>query len=262
MNDLRAAILRGARAVPRTGSAARGTRPGDGFVFSQLRAYVEGDDPRRIDHAATARAGTLQTRVYHEETRLVLAAILDQSASMQVGRRRPLAQAGKEALRTWFGVAEHDDATARIVDQRIVRDRRAAPLVDAAQPDTLAASLAVALRALPPGASLLLVSDGFDEPDDEVLARAGRRFDATVLLARDPWFDGLPLRGIVRVRDAESGRVRGLFIGARERRGYAVASARRATLLHERYAAAGWRRGTLLEDDGRASLFRAFGLRA
>ena len=262
MNDLRAAILRGARAVPRAGSAARGTRPGDGFVFSQLRAYVEGDDPRRIDHAATARAGALQTRVYHEETRLVLAAILDQSASMQVGRRRPLAQAGKEALRTWFGVAGHDDATARIVDDRVVRDRRAAPPIDAAQPTTIAAALAIALRALPRGASLLLVTDGFDEPGAEMLARSGRRFDATVLLARDPWFDGLPLRGIVRVRDAESGRVRGLFVGTRERRRYAEASAHRARALHERYAAAGWRSGTLSEDDGRASLFRAFGLRA
>lgn len=262
MNDLRAAILRGARAVPRAGSAARGTRPGDGFVFSQLRAYVEGDDPRRIDHAATARAGALQTRVYHEETRLVLAAILDQSASMHVGRRRPLTQAGKEALRSWFDIAEHDDATVRIVDERVVRDRRAAPMIDAVRPGTVSAALTIALRALPSGASLLLVTDGFDEPDDDLLARAGKRFDATVLLARDPWFDGLALRGIVRVRDAESGRVRGLFIGARERRRYAAASARRATLLHERYAAAGWRPGTLTEDDGRASLFRAFGLRA
>jgi uncharacterized protein (DUF58 family) len=80
VNALRSAILRGARATPRPGGAVRGTRPGDGFVFAQLRSYAEGDDPRRIDHAATARVGALQTRVYVEETALVLAAIVDESA--------------------------------------------------------------------------------------------------------------------------------------------------------------------------------------
>jgi uncharacterized protein (DUF58 family) len=260
VNDLRAAILRGARAVPRPGSAARGTRPGDGLAFSQLRAYVEGDDPRRIDQAATARAGALQTRVYREDTALVLAAILDQSASMRVGRHRSLAQAGKEALRAWFGVAEHDDTTARIVDERVVRDRRAAPLIDAARANRLEAALTIALRALPRGASLLMVTDGFDLVTDDLLQRAGRRFDATVLLARDPWFEGLALRGTVRVRDSETGIVRGLIIGERERSRYHLATRRRAELLQVRYRASGWRTGTLDERDGRASLFRAFGL--
>ena len=262
MNPLRAAIVRGARRVHAGGTIARGARAGDGYVFDRLRSYAEGDDPRRIDQAATARAGALQTRVYREETALVLAAILDESASMRVGRQRPLAQAGKEALRTWFGVAEHDDTTARIVDTRVVRDRRAAPLIDAAHPDQLNAGLAIALRALPRGASLLVVTDGFDPVSDEFLDRAGRRFDATILLARDPWCDGLPLRGVVRVRDSETRIVRSLYIGARERRRYHSASAARAELLHGRFRAAGWRTGTLDERDGRASLFRAFGLPA
>jgi len=162
VNDLRAAILRGARAVPRPGSAARGTRPGDGLAFSQLRAYVEGDDPRRIDQAATARAGALQTRVYREDTALVLAAILDQSASMRVGRHRSLAQAGKEALRAWFGVAEHDDTTARIVDERVVRDRRAAPLIDAARAKPARSGAYDRAARAASRRVLLMVTDGFD----------------------------------------------------------------------------------------------------
>jgi len=262
VNDLRAAILRGARAVPRPGSAAFGTRPGDGLAFSQLRAYVEGDDPRRIDHAATARAGALQTRVYREETALVLAAILDASASMGVGRHRPLLHAGKEALRTWFEIAEHDDATARIVDARVIRDRRAVPLIEATRTDPLAAAVTIALHALPRGASLLVLTDGFDPVDEALLAQAGRRFDATLLLARDPWCDDLALRGVVRVRDSETQAVRSLYIGERERRRYRAASLARTQLVQGRYRAAGWRTGTLDERDGRASLFRAFGLPA
>src|SRR5581483_1388474 len=174
VNALRAAIVRHARAVPRAGTAVRGARPGDGFVFSQLRAYAEGDDPRRIDHAATARSGALQTRVYLEETALVLAAFVDESASMRAGRRRALADAATEALRAWFGAAEGEDAVARIVDRRVVRDRRAAPLVTASEPFAFAPSLALATRTLPRGASLLAIADGFDLPDDDdALALAG-----------------------------------------------------------------------------------------
>lgn len=261
MNALRAAILRHARAVPRAGAAVRGARPGDGFVFSQLRAYAEGDDPRRIDHAATARSGALQTRVYLEETALVLAAFVDESASMRVGRRRPLAGAAEEALCAWFAAAEGEDAVARIVDRRIVRDRRAAALVAAAEPFAFATALALATRALPRGASLLAIADGFDLPhDDDALALAGLRFDATILLARDPWRDELPLRGVVRVRDAETGALRTLFLGERARRRYRDASHARDEALHARFRRAGWRTGVLDEGDGRAALHRAFGL--
>ena len=262
MNRLRAAILRGARRTRRPGAAARGTRSGDGLVFSQLREYVQGDDPRRIDHAATARAGALQTRVYLEETTLVLGAIVDESGSMQVGRKRRLADAAHEAVRAWFGALEGEDQAARIVDERVVRDRRAAPLVRASGPFRFVASLAVAMRALPRGASLLAITDGFDLPDDETLARAALRFDATVLVARDPWRDDLPLRGIVPLRDAESGRVRRVFVGSAARRRYGEAAHAREAALHARLRDAGWRVGVLDEADGRASLLRAFGIPA
>jgi uncharacterized protein (DUF58 family) len=262
VNPLRAAILRGARATPRPGAATRGTRAGDGFVFSQLRAYVEGDDPRRIDHAATARVGTLQTRVYLEETALVLAAIVDESGSMQIGRKRRLSDAAGEAVRAWFGAMEGEDAAARIVDERVVRDRRAAPLVHATGPFRFAPALAIALRALPRGASMLAVTDGFDLPDGETLARAALRFDATVLLTRDPWRDDLPLRGFARLRDAETGRTRRVFFGARTRGRYREAAHARETSLRALFRDAGWRVGTLEEADGRVSLLRAFGLAA
>jgi uncharacterized protein (DUF58 family) len=262
VNALRAAILRGARATRRPGAAARGTRPGDGLVFSQLREYVQGDDPRRIDHAATARVGALQTRVYLEETTLVLGAIVDESASMQVGRKRALTEAAHEAVRAWFGALEGEDQAARIVDDRVARDRRAAPLVRASAPFRFATALAVAMRALPRGASLLAITDGFDLADDETLARAALRFDATVLLASDPWRDDLPLRGIVRLRDAETGRVRRVFVGLRARARYRRAAHAREAALHARLRDAGWRVGALDEADGRASLLRTFGLAA
>jgi uncharacterized protein (DUF58 family) len=265
MNPLRAAIVRSARHVHAGGTVARGARPGDGFVFDRLRGYAEGDDPRRIDWSATARIGSLQTRVYLEETVLVLGALVDESRSMQLGRKRALSVAADEAVRAWFGAAESTDRAARIVDDRVVSDRRATVDVHARGPFDLHRSLELAVRVLPQGSSFLLITDALEvaagDGFADVLLRIGRRFDATVLIARDPWIDGLPLRGFVRIRDAENARTLGVFIGPRSRERYRRASAERDAVIHERFRAARWRIGTLDEADGAASLERVFGLR-
>jgi uncharacterized protein (DUF58 family) len=265
VNALRAAILRGARRTRGSGNGARGTRPGDGFAFDRLRQYADGDDPRRIDWSATARIGALQTRVYLEETILVLAALVDESASMRLGRHRPLRAAADEAVRAWFGAAEGGDRAQRIVDDRVLSDRRAAVEVHAAGPFNLLRQLELGVHALPQGSSLLLVTDALDlgpgPQVDDVLAQAARRFDATVLLASDPWLDDLPLRGLVRIRDVESGRTGRFHFGPRARERYRRASARRDADIRERFERARWRLGPLDEANGAGSLERAFGVR-
>jgi uncharacterized protein (DUF58 family) len=263
VNPLRAAIVRGARRTPRRGDGVRSIRAGDGYEFSQLRGYLEGDDPRRIDWAASARIGALQTRVYLEETALVLAAIVDESPSMRVGRTRRLSEAAAEAVAAWFSAVEHEDRAKRIVDDRIVEGRRPATAVRANGPFDLMKTLELAVRVLPRGASLLVVTDGFDLPPDDggLLLRLATRCDATVLLARDPWHDGLPLRGLRRIRDIETGRSRFIYFGKRQREKFALAVAAREIGLRRRFADAGWRAGILDTADGRASLEAAFGMR-
>jgi uncharacterized protein (DUF58 family) len=244
------------------GDVPRGTRPGDGYAFDRLRAYVDGDDPRRIDWSATARTGQLQTRVYLEETVLVLAAVVDASPSMRLGRTRAYADAADDAVRAWFEAAERPDRTGRVVDDRIVADRRAATEARAREPFDLSRSLELAIRAIPAGASLLLITDGLALPADadDTLVRAARRFDATVLLASDPWLGGLPLRGFVRLRDVATGRTARIFVGRRTRERYLRATRERDGALRERFRRARWRVGTLDEADGAASLERTFGL--
>jgi uncharacterized protein (DUF58 family) len=264
VNALRDAIVRGARRTRRRGDGVRTPRAGDGYEFAQLRGYVEGDDPRRIDWAATARVGGLQTRVFLEQTSLTLAAFADHSASMYVGRKRRLVDAARDALHAWYGAAESDDWTQRIVDDRLIAGTRPALHATAREPFDLLRTLTFALHVVPRGASLLAIVDGYDLPSDgapELLLRIAARCDATVLLARDPWHDGLPLRGLRRVRDAESGRTRVLYFGRRERERFVRAVAEREARLGAAFAGAGWRVGELDEADGRASLERAFGLR-
>jgi uncharacterized protein (DUF58 family) len=266
---LRDALLRGRRRPRNLGAGSPTTYRGDGYEFVELRGYVAGDDVRRIDWAATARSGDLQTRVVLEDVALTLAAIVDRSGSMRVGRKRPLAGAADEALETWFLAAKGDDRCIEVTPQGITPaalQRKPHAVLASVRNDAAGfdaeRALVTARAALPRGTALLAVGDWYDLGDahDALLAQLGSRYDCTALVARDPWYDGLPLRGMVRFRGAEGGNVRA-YIGRRERASYARAVRAREAALMTRFGRANWRCGILEEADGAASLARAFGVR-
>ena len=248
------------------GQGGPALRRSEGYEFAELREYVDGDDPRRIDWAATARAGALQTRVFLEERALVLATVLDASGSMRVGRARSNYDLACDAAALWYSAAADDDRCARIGAEALVlrgTPGRTAALACAQGRDapdvSFERSLQLALAVLPRGTRLLVVGDFYDaEPLDGVLRACSRRFDLTALLVRDPWHAGLPLGGFVRLRDAESGRTVRAFVdrGARERYRHAVA-AREAAVL-ERLRAAGARAGSVDDGGAEAAFARVF----
>ncbi len=264
---LREALLRARRRPRRLGAGSPTIYRGDGYEFIELREYVPGDDVRRIDWAATARSGELQTRVILEDVALTLAAIVDESPSMRVGRRRPLLDAGREALESWFGAAIGEDRCIRVRAGEVTppplqrKGFRALARCENGAGFDLARSLRTARAALPRGAALLAVGDWYELDDslDRDLADLGTRFDCTALIARDPWYDRLPLAGIVRMRGAEGGELRA-YIGARERAAFRASVARRETQLLRRFERVNWRTGILREEDGAGSLAGAFGL--
>jgi len=223
------------------GTGAPVKRRSDGYEFAELRAYVSGDDPRRIDWAATARAGALQTRVVFEDHALTLATALDASGSMFVGRKASNYALATEAATFWYDAAIDDDRCARVTHDGLIYARdlrgRAAARLCLEQRETpggsFAQTLEIALAALPREAHLLVVSDFFDFDALEPLLRAcAARFDLTALVVADPWREGLPLGGFVRLRDAETGKQGRYFIGPPERARYveAVALRERRTL--------------------------------
>lgn len=264
---IREALLRARRRPRHLGAGSPTIYRGDGYEFVELRAYVAGDDVRRIDWAATARSGELQTRVVLEDVALTLAAILDESPSMRVGRRRPLIDAGREALETWFAAASGEDRCIRITPDGVTpaalqrNAHRALAFSARTERFDLARALRTARAALPRGTALLAVGDWYelDEPLDRELAELGARFDCTALVARDPWYDGLPLGGFVRLRGAEGGHVRA-YLGPRERASFHEAVRLRERRLLRRFELANWRAGVLRESDGASSLAAAFGL--
>jgi uncharacterized protein (DUF58 family) len=253
---LRDALLRGKRRPRRFGAGSPTTYRGDGYEFVELRAYVPGDDVRRIDWAATARAGDLQTRVVLEDVALTLAVMVDASPSMQVGRSRPLHAAAEEAAHAWFGAARSGDRLLRIASDYV-----GPPHAPVTASFDLESALNTARRALRRGTALLAVGDWYElsPKHDDLLANLGAWCDCTALIARDPWYDGLPLGGVVRFAGAEGGRLR-TYIGKRERAAFVDAVREREAGLVARFTQAGWRTGMLIEADGAASLRAAFGV--
>jgi uncharacterized protein (DUF58 family) len=267
---LRAAMLTGRRRPGVRGAGAPVKRRSDGYEFAELRGYVEGDDPRRIDWAATARAGALQTRVVFEDHALVIAAALDASRSMFVGRARTNYELACEAAADWYAVALDDDRCARIGSDgplvlRTLRGRAAArhcAEVRDRPGEAFERSLRFALAALPRDAQLLLVSDFYELDEFEPLLRAcAGRFETTALIASDPWREGLPLGGFVRLRDAESGRAARAYVGRRERERFTEAVVAREQRVLETLLRCGVRAAQFDERKGVAqALFEAFGL--
>lgn len=253
---LRDALLRGKKRPRRFGAGSPTTYRGDGYEFVELRGYVPGDDVRRIDWAATARAGDLQTRVVLEDVALTLAVLVDDTPSMQVGRKRALLAAAEEAAAAWFGVARSGD---RLI--RIGNDFAGPAYARPSRAFELGGSLETARAALRRGTALLAISDWYElsPHHDDLLERLGAWCDCTALIARDPWYDGLPLGGVVRFAGAEGGTLRA-YVGKRERAAFHSAVRAREDAIVQQLTRAGWRTGILDEQSGIASLHAAFGV--
>ncbi|GGI02706.1 DUF58 domain-containing protein [Egicoccus halophilus] len=95
----------------------RSRRLGTSIEFADVREYVAGDDPRRIDLSASRRHGRLQVTLTEAEDDAAAQVVLDRSASMTARKRRTadrLAAAltvlgARDGVRLWL--VAHDPAT-------------------------------------------------------------------------------------------------------------------------------------------------------
>jgi uncharacterized protein (DUF58 family) len=195
--------------------ALLGVRPtrrrGDGLEFESLRDYVPGDDPRRVDWAASARRGRLVSRRYqHERHRTVVIAV-DASRLMgaRIGDRTKLDFAVDAALAlAYAGLVAGDRMAMTVFDRRVRgwvppqqhRARLGAfiELLRTAEPTLTEASHAALVRELSRRQRqrcLVVVLTDFVEVAAEALleplAVLGRRHRVLLVALRDPVFAGL-----------------------------------------------------------------------
>lgn len=186
---------------------------GQGHVIRELRPFAEGDDPRFLDAAASARAGAPQVRGFHEDREGNLLLIADfrrpmlwgsQARFRSVAAAEILMRLGWQAMSGGGAVglvtlsdqglevtrprARHS-GMSRIAAHlaRVHASALAATAAGAATPD-LDQQLASALRHAPSGAMVALAS-GLDQPGPRltaVLAALSQRGPAALLLIEDP----------------------------------------------------------------------------
>jgi uncharacterized protein (DUF58 family) len=201
----------------------RGLFPGLGSEWSDARAYVPGDDPRRIDWPVTARTGETMVRDTMVDHELELWLVVDTSASLAFGTGRAekatvardlAGTLGLVAARGGNRVGCMTAGSGMVVPARSGRAHLAAVLATLDRPaDGTKDALATTLRSLGHLAmrpamvvviSDFLASDGWER----ALRALAARHDVIGVEVVDGRELSLPDVGFVQLVDPESGRRR------------------------------------------------------
>lgn len=195
---------------------------GAGLEFDSVREYEPGDDPRSVDWNVTARVGRPYVKTFVDERELTLQFVVDLSASMDggFGGRSARQVAARVCASLGFSAVRHGDKIgfvgfsdgldARVAPRkgkghalRIVRDCLALPS------GTGSAGMAQALRFTARGlrrhAIVFVISDFLSDGWQQALRSCARRHDVVAVRLLLPELQ-MPGRGLLRVRDPETGR--------------------------------------------------------
>lgn len=223
---------------------------GQGIEFSEVRAYVPGDDVRTIDWNVTARFGHPFVKRFVEERELTVMLLLDGSASGAFGsgaawKSERAAEAA--ALLAAAAIRNNDKVGLVVFTERVEKYLRPEKgrshvlrVIREAlffRPEGTRTRIASALEHVSNvqkrRAVVFLISDFIDSGYDDMLAATARRHDLVAVSMTDPREMSLPKAGLVTLEDAETGGIRVIDTSSRRvRRAYEKAS--RARLASRR----------------------------
>ncbi|PIE22526.1 MAG: DUF58 domain-containing protein [Planctomycetota bacterium] len=207
---------------------------GSGIEFDEVREFVDGDDPRSIDWNVTARTGRPFIKKFIDERERTVINLVDISASMDAGfsfwSLREVA-ARVCACLSLSAVQNDDKVGLACVSSeldayvpprkgmghvlRIVRDCLVQP--GSGQPGDLGAGLEFVSRVLRKHAIVFVISDFLGEGWREALSRCSQRHDVVAVRLLPPELE-IPKRGLLRVRDPETGQACVLDFAQRKQR--------------------------------------------
>ncbi len=248
--QVRRLTIRSRRAVEEVFAGAyRSAFRGKGLEFSEVREYVPGDDVRTIDWNVTARHGRPFVKRFDEERELTVVIALDLSGSLQFGsrartKRATAAEAG--ALLALAASRNRDRVGLLLFTDRVelylppsksrARSLRIVRELVAFEPRGTGTDLESALRflgrVLRRRAVVFLVSDWFAVSFEQALKLLARRHEIVAVHVSDPLEESLPAKGLLRVRDLETGQTRLVDVGSpAARREWRAGHARRERAL-------------------------------
>jgi len=235
---------------------------GQGIEFAEVREYEPGDDVRAIDWNVTARAGKPFIKLFVEERQLTVILAVDVSASSGFGTKGKLksrveievaAALAAAAARTQdrVGLMLFAERPELFLPPRKGRQHflRVLRELVAHRPHGTRTDLAAAMDHVGDlqrrRAIVFLISDLITpEQSPELLTphlrKLSARHELTVVHVRDQRESELPRAGLVRLRDAESGRTITVDASSARVRGkFAKASYERAAAIQQSIASAG-----------------------
>jgi uncharacterized protein (DUF58 family) len=227
-----------------------------GVDYAESRSYQPGDDIRAMDWRVTARSGRPHTKLFREERERSLLVLLDTNPSMRFGTRvrfKSVQALRVAALAAWMAVRGGDRVGALAFGRvqamahpqggtrGVLAVLGALMRWDESAGDgeeSLSTALQRCLRVAPPGARVLLVSDGFscDEAARALLLRLRRRAEVQALCVADALELAAPPAGNYSVEN-DGQRIALALTGAHSRHAFAEAMAQgraRLTALCER----------------------------
>lgn len=206
--------------------AYRSAFKGRGMSFSEVREYQPGDDVRDIDWNVTARYARPYVKVYEEERELTMILLVDISRSEHFGtvgmtkRQRVAEIAGTLAFSTIknndnVGVIFYSDRVEKYIPPSKGHKHVLTILSEilSIEPEGSGTDISVALRfahnVQRKSCTLFLLSDFIDGSDyAKTLAVVRNKHDLLAMQVYDPHEAELPMVGLLRVKDAETGEVR------------------------------------------------------
>lgn len=197
---------------------------GRGMEFSEVRAYMDGDDVRTIDWNVTARMGTPYIKKHIEERELTVMLMVDASSSGDFGSVEKFK--GEMAVELCsllaFSAIRNNDRVGLIIYtsdiETFIPPRKGRNHVLRVirellyfKPRNRGTDIGGALKFLnqvqTKTSVVFLVSDFMSEGYDAALRVASKRHDLVAVSVKDPREDVLPNVGLIELEDAETGEI-------------------------------------------------------
>lgn len=239
------------------GGEYHSTFKGRGMTFSEVRQYQYGDDVRSIDWNVTARYNEPFVKVFEEERELTMMLLVDVSGSEFFGtveqfKREVLTEISATLA---FSALQNNDKVGLILfsDEvelfippkkgkshvlRIIRE-----LLEF-EPSSHRTDLSEALKFLSnvmkKKAIAFVLSDFMTEDYEQTLRITGKKHDLTGIRVFDPMESEIPNLGLVRMLDAETGRMRLVNTHSKKlRMDYGEAYKNQVAYFHDTFKRAG-----------------------
>lgn len=195
---------------------------GHGMEFSDLRPYVEGDDPKLIDWNVYARTRTPFVKVFTEERELMVLLVVDLSGSLRFGSLNltKAERVAEVAAVLALSASESNDRIGMLTFSDRVHDyippekgrkhalglvRRILQIPDIQAHAEIDNALKYMGRVMKRRALIFIISDFAFPSGSRLLKAAVQKHDVVGIHVFDPRELHLPMMGRVRFRDPETG---------------------------------------------------------